>query len=141
MTLNDQLTMTSVSIVDCLKKADAKSLDTRHFRDLIDALVDVCSIQASTKEYVPRTTFSSQYQSSLAESAATFLACCNGMNESELVDYIIKVQNICRTDSRILDGFLDFYGPHASRQEKLDATGAEFGFNAKVLMEAIINMK
>jgi hypothetical protein len=141
MTLNDQLSMTSVSIVDCLTKADTKSLDEREFRNLIDTLVDVCSIHASTKEYVPRTMFSTQYQSSLVESAATFLACCIGMNDTELVDYIFKVQNICKTDSRIKDGFKDFHGPHASRQEKLDATEMEFGINAKILMESILNMK
>lgn len=141
MPLNNQLTLTSISIVECLVKADAKSLDTRHYRQLIDTLIDVCNVQASMQNYEPRTTFSTQYQSSLAEAAATFLACSTGLTNTEFLEYMKKIHYICEQDSRIRDAFTNFHGPHVSREDKLSATELEFGINAKKLMKSIIHHK
>jgi hypothetical protein len=141
MTLNDQLTMTSISIVDCLAKADSKSLDKHHYRQLIGTLVGVCNVQASTTDYEPRTTFSTQYQSAFNEAAANLLAFSNGLSEDEFLKYIEKVHLICEEDERICDAFTNFYGPFVSRQDQLDATELEFGTNAKKLMKSILNIK
>ena len=141
MTLNDKLTIASVSIVECLVKANKKELDTRYYRQLIDTLVDVCDVQASMKNYEPRTMLSSQYQSSLAEAAAAFLACSNGLTNEEFLEYLNKVHYICDEDSRIRDAFTDFHGPHVSREDQLQATEMEFGTNAKILMQSILDLK
>jgi hypothetical protein len=141
MTLNDQLTMTSVSIVDCLVKADSNSLDTRYYRQLIDTLIQICGVQASMQEYEPRTTFSTQYQSSLAEAAATILACSKNLTNSEFLKYLEKVHCICAEDSRICDAFKSFHGPYVSREDRLTATAMEFGVNAQRLMKSILDFK
>lgn len=141
MTLNEQLTMASVSIVDCLMKADPKSLDTRHHNKLVDTLVRIGDVHASLQGYVPYATFASQYHSSLAESAAAFFYYSHGLTDAQLVDLINKVISICDEDPRIRDGFLKFYGPHISRQDHLDTVELEFGINAKILMEAVFELK
>ena len=141
MTLNDQLTMTSISIVDCLAKADSKSLETRYYRQLISTLVTVCEVQTSIKDYVPRNLFSTHYQSAFNETVATLLAFSSSLTADEFLEFKAKVHSICEEDDRIRDAFTKFYGPHASRDDQLDATELEFGTNAKLLMKSILNIK
>jgi hypothetical protein len=118
-----------------------KSIDSRHHDKLVSALISVGDVHASLEGYVPHAIFSSQYQSSLAESAAAFLTYSHGLTDVELFEFIRKVTNICGGDHRIHDGFLKFYGPYISHQEHLDMIELEFGINAKILMEAIFEMK
>ena len=125
MTLNDQLTKTSISIVDCL----------------IGTLVGVCEVQASLKDYEPRTIFSTQYQSAFNETAATLLAFSKGLTADEFLKYTENVHSICKEDSRIRDAFTGFYGPYVNLDDQLDATELEFGTNAKLLMKSILNIK
>ena len=141
MTLNEQLTMASVSIVECLVKADPKSIDSRHHDKLVDTLVRIGDVHASLQGYVPYANFSSQYQSSLAESAAAFFYYSHGLTDVQLFEFVKKVLAICDEDPRIRDGFLNFYGPHISRKDHLDAVELEFGVNAKILMESVFMMK
>ncbi len=141
MSLNEKLTMASVSIVDCLMKADKKSIDSRHHDKLVDTLVRIGDVHVSLQGYVPYATFATQYHSSLAESAAAFFYYSHGLTDAQLVDLINKVISICDEDPRIRDGFLDFYGPHISRQDHLEAVELEFGDNAKILMEAVFELK
>jgi hypothetical protein len=122
-------------------KADKKSIDSRHHDKLVDTLVRIGDVHASLQGYVPYATFATQYHSSLAESAAAFFYYSHGLTDAQLVDLINKVISICDEDPRIRDGFLDFYGPHISRQDHLEAVELEFGVNAKILMEAVFELK
>lgn len=141
MTLNEQLTITSLSVLDSLIEAQEPLIDADAFLRLIDVFINVCAIQTGTIDYIPCNRNATQHENADDEVVATMLTYGAALTEKQLLQYMNTVSRICNEDSRIRNAFRDFYGSDVSFHDQLAYAERDFGANAMKLMRFVFNMK